>query len=37
MVVGKLYWHRFRGFMTSQFSGKSAGASPASRRDVPDE
>jgi len=37
MVVGKLYWHRFRRFMTSRFSGKSAGASPASRRDVPDE
>ena len=22
MVVGKLYWHRFRGFVTSRFSGK---------------
>ena len=33
MVVGKLYWHRFRGFVTSRFSGKprdGAGAEPAS-------
>jgi hypothetical protein len=22
MVLGKLYWHRFRGFLTSRFSGK---------------
>ena len=22
MVVGKLYWHRFQGFVTSRFSGK---------------
>jgi hypothetical protein len=37
MVVGKLYWHRFRGFVTSRFSGRSARASAASRRDAPDE
>jgi hypothetical protein len=43
MVVGKLYWHRFRGFVTSRFSGnrsdgaraKHASASP--RSDAPDE
>jgi hypothetical protein len=22
MVMGKLYWHRLRGFLTSRFSGK---------------
>jgi hypothetical protein len=22
MVVGRLYWHRFRGFVASRFSGK---------------
>ena len=25
MVVGKLYWHRFRGFVTSRFSGNRSG------------
>jgi hypothetical protein len=33
MVVGKLYWHRFRGFVSSRFSGKSAHASTESRTD----
>jgi hypothetical protein len=43
MVVGRLYWHRFRGFVTARFSGKSsegtaakhAGASAKSN--APDE
>jgi hypothetical protein len=41
-VVGKLYWHRFRGFVTSQFSGKpSEGArakhaSASSKADAPE-
>jgi len=43
MVVGKVYWHRFRGFVTSLFSGKpsegarSTPASTSSRADAPDE
>ena len=43
MVVGKVYWHRFRGFVTSLFSGKpnegvrSTHASASSRADAPDE
>jgi hypothetical protein len=43
MVVGKLYWHRFRGFVTARFSGKpSEGArakhaSASSGADAPDE
>jgi hypothetical protein len=43
MVVGKVYWHRFRGFVTSRFSGKpgegarSTHASASSRADAPDE
>jgi hypothetical protein len=44
MVVGRLYWHRFRGFVTSRFSGKPRGdsarakhASASSGSDVPDE
>jgi hypothetical protein len=36
MVVGKLYWHRFRGFVNSRWSGKSARSSAASRSDPPD-
>jgi len=33
MVVGKLYWHRFRQFVTSRFSGKpSDGAQPKTAR-----
>ena len=42
MVVGKLYWHRFRGFVTSRFSGKRRNglrakhASASSRPDAPD-
>jgi hypothetical protein len=41
MVVGKLYWHRFRAFVTSRFSGKpSEGAQArhggtASKTDAP--
>jgi hypothetical protein len=41
IVVGKLYWHRFRGFVASRFSGKSReGArathtSASSRSDAP--
>ena len=43
MVVGKLYWHRFRGFVTSRFSGKprdsarAKHASASAGSDVPDE
>jgi hypothetical protein len=43
LVVGKLYWYRFRGFVTSRFSGKPGeGSAPAqasgtSRRDAPEE
>ena len=43
MVVGKLYWYRFREFMTSRFSGKPGGGAQARRpgtslgRDAPDE
>jgi hypothetical protein len=37
MVVGKLYWHRFREFVTSRFSGKSAHASASVKTDPPDE
>jgi hypothetical protein len=43
MVVGKLYWHRFRGFVTSQFSGKprdgarAKHASASSGSNIPDE
>jgi len=43
MVVGKLYWHRFRGFVTSRFSGKPGDsarakhASASAGSDVPDE
>jgi hypothetical protein len=37
MVVGKLYWHRFRGFVSSRFSGKSAHASTESRTDASHE
>ena len=42
MVVGKLYWHRLREFVTSRFSGKpSKGAqarrpTTSSRADAPD-
>jgi hypothetical protein len=31
MVVGKLYWHRFRGFVTSRFAGKPSEHAPARR------
>jgi hypothetical protein len=34
MVVGKLYWHRFRGFVTSRFSGKTH-TSGRLRKDAP--
>jgi hypothetical protein len=37
MVVGKLYWHRFREFVISRFSGKSTRASASLRTDPPDE
>jgi hypothetical protein len=37
MVVGRLYWHRFRGFMISRFSGKSARANAAPRSEPSDE
>ena len=43
MVVGKLYWHRFRGFLTSRFSGRprdsvrARHASASAGSDVPDE
>jgi hypothetical protein len=37
MVVGKLYWHRFRQFVTSRFSGKSAPAGASLKTDSPDE
>jgi hypothetical protein len=37
MVVGKLYWHRFRQFVTSRFAGKSTRASASLRTDAPDE
>ena len=43
MVVGKLYWHRFRQFVTSRFSGKPSDgarekhASASSRSAAPDE
>jgi hypothetical protein len=42
MVVGKVYWHRFRGFMTSWFSGKpgqgtQTHASTSSKAGAPDE
>jgi hypothetical protein len=39
MVAGKLYWHRFRGFLTSRFSGKprdGAGAEHAKTSLRPD-
>jgi hypothetical protein len=42
MVMGKLYWHRFRGFLASRFSGaRSDGreakqASMSARPDTPD-
>jgi hypothetical protein len=29
MVMGKLYWHRFRGFLTSRLSGKPKDGAPA--------
>lgn len=31
MVVGRLYWHRFRGFVASRFSGKPKEGAPARR------
>jgi hypothetical protein len=31
MVVGKLYWHRFRGFVTSRFSGTGRDGARANR------
>jgi hypothetical protein len=31
MVVGKLYWHRFREFVTSRFSGKPRGRAQVGR------
>ena len=43
MVVAKLYWHRFRGFVTSRFLGKPSGdgqanhASTSSSAKAPDE
>ena len=43
MVVGKLYWHRFRGFVTSRLPGKSRDdaraehARTSSRADPPGE
>jgi hypothetical protein len=37
LVVGKLYWYRLRGFVTSRFSGKSSHASASVRTDAPDE
>lgn len=43
MVVGKLYWHRLREFVTSWFPGKSRESAPAthahrsSRIDPPSE
>jgi hypothetical protein len=43
MVVGKVYWHRVRGFVTSRFSGRSGEAarsmhpSASSRADATDE
>ena len=41
LVVGKLYWYRLRGFVTSRFSSKPSGArsthvSASSRADTPD-
>jgi hypothetical protein len=29
MVVGRLYWHRFRGFVNSRFSGEPRDGAPA--------
>jgi hypothetical protein len=37
MVVGKLYWYRFREFVTSRFSGKSTHASASLKTDSADE
>ena len=43
MVVGKLYWHRFRQFVASRFSGKPSDgarekhASASSRSAAPDD
>ena len=43
MVVGKLYWHRFREFVRSRFSGKPTGnaqvthGGTSSRTDVLDD
>jgi hypothetical protein len=37
MVVGKLYWHRFRQFLTSRFAGKLTRASASLRTDALDE
>jgi hypothetical protein len=39
LVMGKLYWHRFRGFLTSRFSSEprdGARAEPASASSRPD-
>ena len=38
LVVGKLYWYRFRTFVASRFSGKppGEGATASSRTDAPD-
>ena len=37
MVVGKLYWHRFRQFVTSRFAGRSTHASASLKTGSPDE
>ena len=43
MVLGKLYWHRLRTFVTSRFSskpnhgGQAEQATASSRTDTPDE
>jgi hypothetical protein len=35
MVVGKLYWHRLREFVTSRFSGKPGEGAQARRATTP--